>query len=74
MDLKYTLSDTTELMQSDDYKERLKAEYWQLVIRLEKLRRAFAFIASRYRTYYAKHNDFYTRRLTRLGTVKHNNT
>lgn len=48
MDLKYTLSDTIEWMQSDDYKVQLKAEYWQLVIRLEKLRRAFAhhFIAN----------------------------
>lgn len=34
-------------MKSDDYKERLKAEYWQLVIRMERLRRAIAhFIAA----------------------------
>lgn len=40
MDIKYTLSDTIEWMQSDDYQRRLKAEYWQLVIRMERLRRA----------------------------------
>ena len=32
------LEDTIELMQSEDYKERLKAEYYQLKIRLEKLK------------------------------------
>lgn len=31
------LKDTIELMQSEDYKERFKAEYYQLKIRLEKL-------------------------------------
>ena len=31
------LKDTIEMMQSDDYKERFKAEYYQLKIRLEKL-------------------------------------
>lgn len=31
------LKDTVELMTSEDYKERFKAEYWQLKIRLEKL-------------------------------------
>ena len=31
------LKDTVELMVSADYKERFKAEYWQLVIRQEKL-------------------------------------
>ena len=40
MELKHTLSDTIDWMQSDDYKVRLKAEYWQLVIRMERLRRA----------------------------------
>ena len=30
------LKDTIELMQSDDYKERFKAEYYQVKIRLEK--------------------------------------
>ncbi len=29
--------DTIELMQSEDYKERFKAEYWQTKIRYEKL-------------------------------------
>lgn len=32
-----TLSDTTDLMESKDYKDRFKAEYYQLKIRLEKL-------------------------------------
>lgn len=31
------LKDTIEMMQSSDYKERFKAEYYQLKIRLEKL-------------------------------------
>ena len=31
------LKDTIEMMQSEDYKERFKAEYWQLKIRWEKL-------------------------------------
>ena len=31
------LKDTTALMNSDDYKDRLKAEYWQLRHRLDKL-------------------------------------
>lgn len=31
------LKDTIELMQSQDYKERFKAEYYQAKIRLEKL-------------------------------------
>lgn len=31
------LKDTINLMQSDDYKERFKAEYYQLEIRLDKL-------------------------------------
>lgn len=31
------LKDTIEMMQSEDYKERFKAEYYQLKIRLEKL-------------------------------------
>lgn len=31
------LKDTAELMNSDDYKERFKAEYWQLRHRLDKL-------------------------------------
>lgn len=32
------LKDTAALMQSADYKERFKAEYYQVVIRFEKLR------------------------------------
>ena len=32
------LKDTIGLMQSEDYKERFKAEYWQLRIRFEKLK------------------------------------
>ena len=31
------LKDTIELMQSSDYKDRFKAEYFQAVIRLQKL-------------------------------------
>lgn len=31
------LKDTIEMMQSDDYKERFKAEYYQTKIRYEKL-------------------------------------
>lgn len=32
------LNETIELMNSEDYKERFRAEYWQLKIRYEKLR------------------------------------
>ena len=32
-----TLSDTAQMMNSADWKERLKAEYWQLKIRYDKL-------------------------------------
>ena len=31
------LNDTIELMKSDDFKDRFKAEYYQLKIRIEKL-------------------------------------
>jgi hypothetical protein len=31
------LKDTVEMMLSNDYKERFKAEYWQLKIRYDKL-------------------------------------
>ena len=34
-----TLNDTVELMTSEDYKERFKAEYLQLKIRIEGLRK-----------------------------------
>lgn len=33
------LKDTVELMNSDDYKERLKAEYYQTKIRYDSLRK-----------------------------------
>ena len=33
------LKDTVEMMLSEDYKERFKAEYWQLKFRLERLNR-----------------------------------
>lgn len=33
------LKDTVELMVSSDYKQRMKAEYWQTKIRYEKLNR-----------------------------------
>ena len=33
------LKDTVEMMLSDDYKERFKAEYWQLKIRHDKLQK-----------------------------------
>lgn len=32
------LKDTVSLMQSEDYKERFKAEYYQLVVRYKKLK------------------------------------
>lgn len=32
------LKDTIEMMQSADYKERFKAEYYQVVIRYQKLK------------------------------------
>ena len=31
------LQDTIELMKSEDYKDRFKAEYWQVKVRLDKL-------------------------------------
>lgn len=33
------LKDTVEMMLSADYKERFKAEYWQLKIRYDKLQK-----------------------------------
>ena len=33
------LNDTVKMMNSSDYKERFKAEYWQTKIRYEKLHR-----------------------------------
>lgn len=32
------LNDTAEMMNSGDYKERFRAEYWQVVIRYRKLK------------------------------------
>lgn len=32
------LMDTVDMMKSQDYKERFKAEYWQIKIRYEKLK------------------------------------
>lgn len=32
------LKDTIEMMNSDDYKERFRSEYWQVRIRYEKLK------------------------------------
>ena len=32
-----TFADTIKLMESDDYKDRFRAEYWQTKIRYEKL-------------------------------------
>lgn len=40
MSLKYNLHDTVNMMLCDDWKTRLKGEYWQLCIRLDNLRRA----------------------------------
>lgn len=33
------MKDTIQLMESDDYKDRFKAEYWQTKIRYNKLRK-----------------------------------
>lgn len=41
------LKDTVELMLSEDYKDRFKAEYWQTKIRADKLRFMLAKYASR---------------------------
>lgn len=35
--IKMELKDTIEMMNSRDYKERFKAEYWQIKIRYDKL-------------------------------------
>ena len=37
--LQMNLNDTVKMMNSADYKERFKAEYWQTKIRYEKLHR-----------------------------------
>ena len=36
------LNETVKLMSSADYKDRFRAEYWQVKIRLEKLRKMIA--------------------------------
>lgn len=36
------MMDTVQLMESTDYKDRFKAEYWQVRIRLGKLRQMIA--------------------------------
>lgn len=36
------LKETIELMQSDDYKDRFKAEYWQVADRYKKLKAMLA--------------------------------
>ena len=53
------LKDTIEMMVSDDYKERLKAEYWQTKIRHDKLRSMINKLeAIRYQPYSDKPEDF----------------
>lgn len=37
--MEFALKDTIEMMQSDDFKERFRAEYYQAVIRYQKLYR-----------------------------------
>lgn len=37
--MKYELEDTVEWMKSDNFAIRLKAEYWQVVIRINKLKK-----------------------------------
>lgn len=39
--MKMELIDTNEMMISDDYKERFRAEYYQVVIRYKKLQAMF---------------------------------
>lgn len=41
-EMKMELMDTVRLMESTDYKDRFKAEYWQVRIRLERLRKMIA--------------------------------
>lgn len=41
-DMNMEMMDTVQLMESTDYKDRFKAEYWQVRIRLEKLRKMIA--------------------------------
>ena len=48
------LKDTIEIMQSDDYKERFKAEYYQTKIRYERLKTFNTKIEAARMTQYAK--------------------
>ena len=48
------LCDTTELMTSEDYRDRFVAEYWQTKIRYEKLRTFNRRIEAATRTAYAE--------------------
>ena len=41
-DMNMEMMDTVQLMESTDYKDRFKAEYWQVRIRLERLRKMIA--------------------------------
>lgn len=41
-DMNMEMTDTVQLMESTDYKDRFKAEYWQVRIRLGKLRKMIA--------------------------------
>lgn len=60
MELKYCHKDTVEWMLSDDWKVRLKAEYWQLVIRLEGLRRAIVFSEKDFISAHLQNKSSYT--------------
>lgn len=51
------LKDTIEMMQSEDYKERFKAEYKQTKIRYEKLKRFNNKIEAAYRTECGHHHE-----------------
>ena len=37
--MKYELKDTIDWMLSDDFRLRIKAEYWQLIIRMDMLKK-----------------------------------
>lgn len=50
------LKDTVKLMESENYKERFKAEYYQTKIRYEKLKRLNNKIEAYYRLDYDKRN------------------
>lgn len=52
------LNDTVKPMLSDDYKERFKAEYWQLRIRIKKLSK-----------FLDEHENSYSKRLKSLSLL-----